>query len=125
MEILFHAKTFGEQPIEQQQIEAYTQAIFSIYNTLKETLNLSLLNSIIIPEDYKEGLFDFQRLNGHIEFITENEYGRGMAQVVSSKNESEEIVYNIAIDKNLIFALVGDDQLEAVKNNLNSQEEYD
>ncbi len=69
MEILFNAKTFGEQPMEKQQIEAYTQAIFSIYNTLKETLDLSLLNSIIIPEDYKEGLFDFQRLNGHVELL--------------------------------------------------------
>ena len=61
-------------------------------NTLKETLDLSLLNSIIIPEDYKEGLFDFQKLNGHTAFITENEYGRGVAQVVSSKNESGETV---------------------------------
>ena len=124
MEILFNAKTFGEQPMEKQQIEAYTQAIFSIYNTLKETLDLSLLNSIIIPEDYKEGLFDFQRLNGHVEFITENEYGRGMAQVVSSKNEREEIVYNIVIDKNIIFTLVGDEQLQAVKDNLKLEEEY-
>ena len=124
MEILFNAKTFGEQPMEKQQIEAYTQAIFSIYNTLKETLDLSLLNSIIIPEDYKEGLFDFQRLNGHVEFITENEYGRGMAQVVSSKNEREEIVYNIVIDKNIIFTLVGDEQLQGVKDNLKLEEEY-
>ena len=64
--------------------------------------------------------------NGHSEFITENEYGRGMAQVVSSKNDKEEIVYTIVIDKNLIFhLLVGEEQLEAVKNNFNSQEDYD
>ncbi|NLL69737.1 MAG: hypothetical protein GX238_01250 [Epulopiscium sp.] len=122
MEIVFDAKTYGEYIMEEEQIEAFTQAIYSIYNTLKESLDLSLLNSIIIPEDYKEGLFDFQRLNGHTEFITENEYGRGMAQVVSSENG--ETVYNIIIDKNIIFTLVGDDHLQAIKDNLNSEEEY-
>ena len=124
MEILFNAKSFGEQSIEKQQIEAYSQAIFSIYNTLRETLDLSLLNSIIIPEDYKEGLFDFQRINGHREFITENEYGKGMAQVVSSDNESRETVYNIIIDKNIIFTLVGEEQLQAIEDSFNSEEKY-
>ena len=124
MEILFNAKSFGEQSIEKQQIDAYSQAIFSIYNTLREILDLSLLNSIIIPEDYKEGLFDFQRINGHREFITENEYGKGMAQVVSSDNGSGETVYNIIIDKNIIFTLVGEEQLQAIEESLNSEEKY-
>lgn len=124
MEIIFTAKTLGNQILEENQIDAYTQAIFSIYNTIKEVLDLSLLNSIIITEEYKEGLFDFQKKNGHDEFITDNEYGRGIAQVVSSEAECGETVYNIIIDKNLISMLVGDEQLEAVKSNLKSQEEY-
>lgn len=123
MDILFNAKEFDGQDRGYQK-EIYTQVIFSIYNRLKEKLDLSLLDLIIIPEDYKEGLFDFQRQNEHNVFITENEYGRGMAQVVSSKNKMGETVYNIVIDKDLIFVLVGESQLESIKNNLNSEEEY-
>ncbi len=113
---MFNAKTYdSEREIEESVIGNYKHAILSIYNTLKNTLDLSLLNSIIIPEDYKTGLFEFQRNNGHEEFVTENEYGQGFAQVVSSKSIDDKLTYNVIINKTLVFALVGDDILSAIK----------
>ena len=111
MEIVFNASTYKPgSEIEDLVKENYKQSIFLIYNSLKETLDLSLLNSIIVPEDYKTELFEFQSNNCHSEFITENEYGQGVAQVVSSKSDSGETIYNVVIDKKLIISLVADDE---------------
>lgn len=123
MEIVFNASTYEPgSKIEDLVIENYKQAIFSIYNSLKETLDLSLLNLIIVPEDYKSELFEFQRNNGHSEFITENEYGQGCAQVVSSKSNSGETIYNVVIDKKLIFSFVADNKLQAIKETFNAEQ---
>lgn len=126
MEVIFTAKTYdGNNEIEELVIEGYKQAIWSIYNSLKDTLDLSLLNSIIVPDEYKIVLFEFQRLNGHSQFVTENEYGQGLAQVVSSKTNNGEIVYNVVIDKKIILALISDEALQAYKDNLNDDEQYE
>ena len=123
MEIMFNAKTYNsEQVIEEAVKEIHKQAILSLYNTAKGTLELALLNLIIITEDYKTELFRFQKDNGHTEFITENEYGQGYAQVVSSQSIDDEEVYNILIDKTLAVALIGDDILLTMKESLNSEQ---
>jgi hypothetical protein len=125
MDIIFNARTYNpDREIDNLVRDNYIQAILSIYNSLKDTLDLSLLNSIIVPEDYKTELFEFQRNNGHSEFITENEYGRGFAQVVSSKSDRGEIVYNVIIDKNIILSLLPDNFLQSIKDNLNDDEQY-
>lgn len=123
MKIVFNASTYKPgSEIEDLVIEKHKQAIFSIYNSLKESLDLSLLNSIIVPEDYKAELFEFQRNNSHSEFITENEYGQGFAQVVSSKSYSGETIYNVVIDKGLIFSLIADNDLQTIKESLNDEQ---
>jgi len=126
MDVVFTAKTYdGERKIEELVLEGYKQVIWSIYNRLNETLDLSLLNSIIVPEDYKTELFEFQRLNGHSEFMTENEYGQGFAQVVSSKTDHQNEVYNVIIDKKIILALLSDEALQLLKASINDDEQYE
>ena len=60
-------------------------------------------------------MFEFQRKNGHEEFLTENAHANGYAQVASSKCPSGGVVFNIIIDKELIFSLVCDAALEKAK----------
>ncbi|MDF2605832.1 MAG: hypothetical protein K0S34_22 [Bacillales bacterium] len=125
MEVLITAKTYDDKHIlEDIVIENYRKSILSVYMQLEQILDTSLLNSIIIPEDYKNELFEFQRKNGHSEFVTENEYGKGHAQVVSSESENGDTVYNVIINKSVIFALVSDDALQRIKDYLAEDEQY-
>lgn len=58
MEVIFTVKTYnGKKENVELFIKGSKQVIWSIYNSLKDTLDLSLLNSIIVPEDYKMELF--------------------------------------------------------------------
>ena len=119
MKVLFNAKTFdSKHEIKELVKERYRQVILHVCDALKDSLDLSLLNSIIIPDDYKTELFEFQRNNGHKESLTENEYARGFAQVVSSQSHNNDVVYNVIIDKAIIQALLCDDALSNIKNSI-------
>lgn len=123
MDIIYNAKTYNpDREIEHHVKESHIQAILSIHNSIESQLDLSLLNAIIITEDYKVELFEFQRNNGHSEFVTENEYGQGFAQVVSSKSSTGDTVYNVIIDKCLIVALIGDNVLPYLKETLDAEQ---
>lgn len=125
MEIIFNAMTFNDgRKIDNSIIEIYKQSIVSIYNSLDETLDLSLLNFIIVPENYKTELFEFQRKNNHMESLTENEFGCGLAQVVSSNADTGETVYNIIIDKNTIVSLYPNYTLQSIKEYLQDEDHY-
>lgn len=112
MEVIFNAVNYKGERIENTAKEIYKQAIISIYTTLKYKLDLSLLSSFIVPEDYESELFELQRINGHSNFITKNEYGQGIAQVVSCK---EKELYNIIVDKNVIFLIIPENQLNSIE----------
>ena len=123
MEIVFNASTYEQsRKLEEMDVEYYEQVIFTIYNYLKDILDLSLLNMIVVPEDYKSEIFQFQRNNGHPEYITENKYGQGFAQVVSSRYSNGVINYNVFLDKKIVFALLDDNILLTCKDNLNDED---
>jgi hypothetical protein len=100
----------------------YKACIESIYNQLSISFNLTNLSQVVIPEDYEKELLSFQRKNGKREFITKNDFGLGYAQVVSFK-KNEKMNYVIFLRKDLLSALLPDEQMETFQKSL-SEENY-
>ncbi len=101
----------------------YKLCIESIYDQLSSGLNLVNLSQVIIPEDYEKELFSFQQKNGQREFITKNEFGLGFAQVVTV-TENDDTRHVIFLRKDLVAALLPDEQLEILQKSL-SEENYE
>lgn len=122
---MFTVKTYdGEKVLEELVLEGHKQAIVSIYDRLKGSLDLSRLKSIIVPEDYKKELFEIQRKNGHTESLVENNLGQSFAQRVSGKSDDGKTTYSLVIHKAIIFTLISDEITQALQLTLD-EEEYE
>ncbi len=123
MEVIINMESYNESRLmTPEEKEFYRQTVYSIYEQLKSTMDLSLLENIIVTENYIEELFEFQRNNGLSEFVTDNEYGQGAAQVVTVIDETKNEKYYILLKKELVLALIPDELMSNLQSTFKEED---
>ncbi|WP_043933815.1 hypothetical protein [Bacillus sp. EB01] len=104
----FIIKKFFEMPDERiQQLQKALKTI--ILDLQKQSqLNLSLLESIIVPDDFGKELVSFQREHKLLEGFTHNEHARAFAKVLDYKVNGEKRC-TIFLDKHIVAGLYGEE----------------
>lgn len=110
----------SQPALTQQQSDYYKNAIMSVIKKLSEGLNLSHLEAIIVPQNYKEELFDFQQQKGIRVGYTENDMGVGHAMALTY-NENGEYKSTIFISKIIAFPFVQEELLNSLEEDVRIQ----
>lgn len=71
-------------------------------------LDLSLLESIVVPEDFEKELISFQRKHKLLEGYTHNEYAKAYAKVIDYKVNGEKKC-TIFFEKHIVAGLYSDE----------------
>lgn len=119
--VQFLAKSFNEKDmLTEEQSNYYKQVVYTLADELGKEMNISKLESIIIPDQYKDELFEFQKSIGVKQWCTDDDTGTGFGQVVT-KVLNEEKGHTIFLDKKLIAALFDENTLLLMKENMDEQ----
>jgi len=121
-DIEFRARSFdnGDALLPDQLINYYKQMLNYVVEQLSGELILDDLISIVIPENYKQELFEFQKQNNIPVGYTEDDMaiGHAMALTVKRNNESKKIIF---VSKLIIFALVDENVLNELAEDIQKQ----
>jgi hypothetical protein len=119
--IEFSAKTTeGITLINEGHKEYLLKALHVVAEQLGEGLNLSTLKTIIIPENFKTDLFEFQKSVGLPQECTDNENAQAVAKVLTYI-ENEEKVNTIFFSKALVFTLFDENSLSELKKEMDEE----
>lgn len=114
----FRASTYdGNLQIEEADTGYYKEVIRLIVDQLSKNLILDSLESIVIPENYKIELFNFQNKFGISVGFTENEMGVGHAMTMTFlENDKEKKI--IFIDKKVAFFFIDENKLNSASDEI-------
>ncbi|WP_434290217.1 hypothetical protein [Clostridium botulinum] len=105
MKVEFLAKSFnGKEMITEEEKNYCEQIIYELVKDLSKEMNISNLEAIIIPDNYKKELFKFQKSRGLSEWCTDDDIGSGMGQTINRISNGKGI-QTIFLRKELIAVL--------------------
>lgn len=83
-------------------------------------LDLSLLESIVVPEDFEKKLISFQRKHQLLEGFTHNEYAKDFAKVLDYKVNGEKKC-TIFLEKHIVAGLYSDETQQFCVNTIHHE----
>lgn len=114
MRIIVTIKSFGDEMSEYDFLipsikETMNKLIYKLVNLEEPAINIIGLNTVHLVDDYREELYEFQRLVGQKSYATRNKIADGQAKVIYVKENQagkEYVGFHIFISKIIVANVV-------------------